>query len=126
MARLCLPALNAINADLTFTAEVASDFGDRRLPTLDFSLWMNSKQEVTHSYYEKAMKTQLMLEKDSAMSMRQKYTILSNELTRRLYNIDDEEDNFRIVFREELRKQEDPVLADNYCQEESNPTCNPY
>ena len=38
------------------------------------------------------MKTQLMLEKDSAMAMKQKYTILANELTRRLYNIDDEEE----------------------------------
>ena len=34
-----------------------------------------------------------MLEKYSAMSMKQKFNILSNELTRRLYNIDDEEEN---------------------------------
>ena len=34
MARVCLPALNAINSDLTFTTEVASEFGDKRLPTL--------------------------------------------------------------------------------------------
>ena len=33
-----------------------------------------------------------MLEKYSAMSMKQKFNILSNELTRRLYNIDDEEE----------------------------------
>ena len=39
MARLCLPLMNAINNDLTFTAEVAADYADRRLPTLDFSLW---------------------------------------------------------------------------------------
>ena len=93
MARLCLPAMNAVNRDLTFTAEVASDFVDKRLPTLDFSLWMKDEEEVTqvtHCYYEKEMKTQQLLEKDSAMAMKQKFTILSNELTRRLYNIDDE------------------------------------
>lgn len=93
MARLCLPAMNAINEDFTFTAEVASDFVDKRLPTLDFSLWMKDKHEVSHRYYEKEMKTQLMLEKDLAMSVKQKYTFLTNELTRRLYNIDDEEEN---------------------------------
>ena len=82
--------MNAVNADLTFTAEVPSDFADKRLPTLDFSLWMKENQEITHSYFEKEMKTQQLLEKDSAMSSKQKFTILSNELTRRLYNIDDE------------------------------------
>ena len=38
MARLCLPALNAVNKDLTLTVEVEEDFEDKRLPTLDFSM----------------------------------------------------------------------------------------
>ena len=90
MARLCLPAMNDINKDLTFTAEVASDFSNKRLPTLDFNLWQEEEGILTHSYYEKEMKTQLMIEKDSAMAVKQKYTIMTNELTRRLYNIDEE------------------------------------
>ena len=90
MARLCLPVMNDINVDLTFTAEVASDFGNKRLPTLDFTLWQVEEGILTHSYYEKEMKTQLIIEKDSAMAVKQKYTIMSNELTRRLYNIDEE------------------------------------
>ena len=84
MARLCLPLMNSINDDLTFTAEVASDFADGRLPTLDFSLWQREEGELTHSYFEKSMKSQVMLEKESAMSVKQKITIQSNELTRRL------------------------------------------
>ena len=36
------------------------------------------------------MKSQVMLEKESAMSTKQKITIQSNELTRRLYNVDEE------------------------------------
>ena len=95
MARLCVPAMNAINSDLTFTVEVASDFRDGRLPTLDFSLWMDEIGQLRHSYYEKEMKTQKMIEMDSAMSTKQKITILSNELTRRLYNIDDKEDDMK-------------------------------
>ena len=90
MARLCLPLMNDINQDLTFTAEVAADFPDRRLPTLDFTLWQVEEGELAHSYYEKEMKTQVMLEKESAMGTRQKFTIQSNELTRRLYNVDEE------------------------------------
>merc|ERR1712015_401415 len=38
------------------------------------------------------MKSQLMLDRESAMATRQKFTIQSNELTRRLYNIDEEID----------------------------------
>ena len=78
MAMLCLPAMNAINPDLTFTVEVPSDFKDGRLPTLDFSLWMSEDGQLRHSYFEKEMKTQKMIEKESAMSTKQKITILSN------------------------------------------------
>ena len=56
MVRLCLPLMNAINNDLTFTAEVAADFADGRPPTLDFSLWQREEGELTHSYFEKSMK----------------------------------------------------------------------
>ena len=57
MARLCLPAMNAVNEDLTFTAEVAPDFTDERLPTLDFNLWMKPDQTLSHNYFEKEMKS---------------------------------------------------------------------
>ena len=40
MARLCLPLMNDINPDLTFTAEVEKDFPNGKLPTLDTELWM--------------------------------------------------------------------------------------
>ena len=89
MARLCLPVMNSINTDLTFTAEVAGDFPNKKLPTLDFNLWKKEDQSLSHCYYEKEMKSQILLEKDSAMGMRQKYCINSNELTRRLYVIDE-------------------------------------
>ena len=36
------------------------------------------------------MKSLLLVEKDSAMENRQKFCINSNELTRRLYNVDEE------------------------------------
>ena len=88
MARLCLPLMNDINPDLTFTAEVADDFEDQKLPTLDTKLWMRQDGTLVHSYFEKEMRTQILLEKDSAMSVRQKFCILGNELTRRLYNLD--------------------------------------
>ena len=84
--------MNFVNPDLTFTVEVASDFEDKRLPTLDFSMWMRKDMTLTHSYFEKDMKSQQMLHRDSAMGKKQKFCIQANELTRRLQNIDEEDE----------------------------------
>ena len=43
---------------------------------------------MSHTYFEKEMKSQLMIERGSAMGKQQKYCILANELTRRLLKID--------------------------------------
>ena len=95
MARLCVVAMNHINKDITFTTEVASEFSNKKLPTLDMNLSMKSDYTLTHSYFEKEMRSQILIEKESAMNQRQKFMILSNELTRRIYNIDEEDEEFR-------------------------------
>ena len=56
------------------------------LTELDFELWLE-KGKVHHSYYQKPMKTPYILMARSAMSYQQKMQINSNELTRRLSNI---------------------------------------
>ena len=86
MARICLVAMNSINVDLEFTIEVVSDFGDSRMPTLDFLLWPEW-WGLNHSFFEKAMRTPYVTMRRSAMSDNQKYSILSNDLVRRLSNI---------------------------------------
>jgi hypothetical protein len=86
MARICQPIMNSVNCDLKFTTEVAEDFGDGRLPTLDFTIeeihWM-----MIHSYFEKSMKTPYQVMERSAMSEQQRYSILSNELIRRMSKV---------------------------------------
>merc|ERR1712240_386684 len=88
MARKCLQAMNSVCEDLTFTAEVASEFKNGKLPTLDVNLWMREDYSITHSYFEKEMRSQQLISRESAMGKRQKYCILANEMTRRLLNID--------------------------------------
>ena len=68
MSKQCQLAMNAIN------------------PDLDFSIWME-KNRILHSYFEKEMKTPLVPMQRTAMGEQQKYSILSNELIRRLSNI---------------------------------------
>jgi hypothetical protein len=86
VSKLCNKAMNSINPDLQFTVETSEDFKEKRLPSLDFYMWVEDGQ-IKHSYFEKPMKTQLVIMKRSAMSENQKMDILSNELIRRLSNI---------------------------------------
>ena len=86
MARVCNPAMNAINPDLVFTTEVQEDFKNERLPPLDFQAWI-SEDKISHSFFQKPMKTPYVLMAKSAMALQQKFQILSNDLTRRLSNI---------------------------------------
>ena len=78
--------MEAINHDLKFTTELEEEFEDHKLPTLDFKEWLLNNGHMNHTYFEKPMKTQILLMKRSAMATSQKYTILANELTRRLSN----------------------------------------
>ena len=86
MMRECLKCMNSINTDLTFTVEWAGEFPNSRLPTLDFSMWIEQGL-IHHTYYEKEMRTQLMVMRQSSMAERQKMDILSNELVRRISNV---------------------------------------
>ena len=78
--------MNSINPDVKFTTETAEDFPERRLHTLDTDIWLDNGK-IRHSNYQKPMKTPYVLMQKSAMSSQQKFSILSNELIRRLSNI---------------------------------------
>ena len=86
MKKRCLPAMNSVNKDLRFTTEAPEDFPNKRLPTLEFVLWLIDGI-MRHSYFEKVMKTQYTVMQRSAMSEHQRMAILSNELVRRLSTI---------------------------------------
>ena len=102
MARICLVAMNAINEDLEFTIEICSDFTDNRIPTLDFFLWPE-RWGLNHSFFQKSMRTPYVTMKRSAMSDQQRYSILANDLVRRLSNINID----RVSQEEVIRNVED-------------------
>ena len=88
MARVLLPAMNSINPDVQFTSETASDFSNKWLPTLDTKLKVVDNCRIEHNYFEKEMKTPLVIMNRSAMGQQQRHSILSNELIRRLSNVE--------------------------------------
>ena len=79
MARLCLPAMNAVNIDLEFTFECEDDFSDKKLPTLDYKIWQEKDGQINHSYFQKTHKTPFVIMSRSGMSSQQKVQILANE-----------------------------------------------
>ena len=86
MGNICLTAMNSICQDLTFTVESVHDFQNRKLATLDFQCEVIENQ-ISYTYFQKSMKTPLVLGAASAMSEHQKISILSNELIRRMSNM---------------------------------------
>ena len=81
-----LKAMNSVNSDLQFMMKLCSDFPGERLPTLSFSIWMD-KEGLKHTYFEKGMKNQTLLLERTSMSKNSLYSILSNEMRRRLEKI---------------------------------------
>ena len=63
-----------MNDNLKFTTEAPEDFPRKRLPTLDFMIWMK-RGLLFHTYFEKSMKNQVTIMQRSAMSEHQKMAI---------------------------------------------------
>ena len=116
MARICLDAMNNINEDLEFTVETAAEFENEHLPTLDFQIWQEKDQTINHSYFQKPMKSPLVIMARSGMGTQQKIQILANELTRRLSNVntrisENTKEKTRIIeqYTKELKNSEYPA-----------------
>jgi hypothetical protein len=89
MSKVCQEVMNSINPDLEFTVETHEDYEDGMLPTLDFKIEV-VKGQITHTYFEKPMRNQLVLMERTAMAESQKYQILFNELICRLSQVSKE------------------------------------
>ena len=90
-----LEIFNSISKDIQFTAETAEDFKDGRIPTLDFSMWMDKVQgenkphnKIRYMYYEKSMARNTVILESSSLNWISKRTSLSQDLVRRMINTD--------------------------------------
>ena len=88
MANIWLVAINAVNPMLTFTIETVHDFPNKRL-AMDMEIEVVENQ-IPYSYNRKPMKTPLVMGENTAMSQQQKFSILSNEIIRRLSNVSED------------------------------------
>ena len=84
--------MNAVS-NLTFTVETVHDFKNKMLPTLDLQVEVIKAEykkrridQISFTFFQKPMKTPLVIGSASAMATNQKHNILSNEVVKRLSN----------------------------------------
>ena len=85
--------MDSINPDLTFEMELEEDFPGNKLPTLDCRVWLETSEDkppqFNFSFFEKTMNSWFVILEKSAMSYKAKFSILSQEVIRRMLNTQD-------------------------------------
>ena len=117
MARRCIKAMNSINSNLEFTVECQEEFDNEKLPTLDFAIWQEENGIINHTSFQKPTKTPYVIMSRRGAATRQKIKILSNELARRLGNI-----NKNNTTQQELNRVVDQLTQELKCSEYSQQT----
>ena len=101
-AREVKSAMNSIMPDIQFETELPEDFPNKRLPTLDFEMWLEReidneipgvpagipirKQKIMYSFFEKPMASPFSVMERSAQPENTKNSTLAQDLVRRMFN----------------------------------------
>ena len=84
-----LKAMNSVAPDLSFTKETMSDYPDRSIPTLDFSLSLDlshAHPTLVYTFFSKPMSCRYVVLETSAWAWTSKCASLAQEVQRRLQN----------------------------------------
>ena len=94
-----MEGMNSVS-NLTFTVETVHNFQNKMLQTLDLQVEVRRAEykkrmidQISFNFFQKPMKTPLVLGAESAMALNQKNNILSNEVVRRLSNVSEDRSN---------------------------------
>ena len=77
---------NDIEPMIKLTIDVPSNYEDGKVPMLDTKVWMGCDGQLNYVCYQKPMRNRRIILKSSAMPYRQKLTVLTQEVFRRLHN----------------------------------------
>ena len=92
--RILKDMMNSVLGFLRLTIEIADDFDDMKLPTLDLKIWIHpTGRIILYEHFEKTMNTNLVLQKASALSENIKVNSLSQEVVRILLNCSEADDD---------------------------------
>ena len=70
---------NKIDKNISVSFDVPSLNEDKRVPVLDVKMCVNSSNKIEYIFYIKPMTNKMVTHKDSALSRKSKFTILTNK-----------------------------------------------
>ena len=82
--RVVHSSMQGLTKCLTFTVETSEEFTDGWLPTLDFKIRVNSRNQIEYNFYEKPTASNRCLQSDTALNQNCLIRSLVNEVGRRL------------------------------------------
>ena len=77
--------MNSVMNFLNFTKEIGEDFADKKLPSLDTTVWVELNR-ILFKFFSKPMASNLVVQAKSALSEDVKLSTLAEEVCRRLRN----------------------------------------
>ena len=82
---------NMMLEGIRFRVDLPANHTSRKVPMLDLAVWKEERdgiQTIRHTFYQKPTSSPLVFHGRGACPIKQKITILGEEVKRRLYNID--------------------------------------
>ena len=76
---------NSIHPSIRMTIDYPSKYDDNKVPMLDVKLWLeevDGRKRILYEHYEKEMATKAVIHSTSAISMKTKRTVLTQEMLR--------------------------------------------
>ena len=77
---------NAIDKNIKVTYDVPSNYKDGKVPILDVKVGINEFNKIEYMFYKKPMASKHVTHKESAMSVNQKFSILTQQCFTRIHN----------------------------------------
>ena len=77
---------NEIHEMIQLTIDFPSNYPEKRMPILDMKVWIGSDSNIQYIFYEKPMRSNLVVGKNSALPEAMKMRTLTQEAYRRIHN----------------------------------------
>ena len=71
-----------IHSSIQLEADYPAKYEDKKVPILDLKVWVNEDNKVVHEYYMKPVASKAVIDNRSAMPLRDKRTVITQEILR--------------------------------------------
>ena len=73
---------NQIHPSIQLEADYPSKYEDKKVPILDVKVWVDDDNKILHEYYSKSVSSKAVIDRRSAMPLKDKRTVLTQDILR--------------------------------------------